>query len=1542
MKSSRSLLGSWFAAWVLLALPLAASAAPYLAIFGGDAENKVYHFFIDESAGETNSVSIEFWPNEAADDVELYSNLNRRDFATLSPPDANLVSAEAPNPTEYWRATNMVSAGAGKWTLTAPIHKCGAYDITVRYRQGAGAWKWYTGRNAAAVVSDVATRDLVVYEMQAHVVDATGNDFASRSTFPMLHDGNRFDVNYLANLGVNTIWLQPFHPIGAKSDCNTGDPGSPYSIKNLFEVAEYLSPDNTRTGAMAAFQTFVNAADTAGVKIISDVIFNHVSTDVEIARDPANPANPWGGGNPFEEMRNVRPQWFSRYLGGDLVGCPTDKNGLNTANFHWGEPALSGTEIGPAPADRHDFMWPDAYDLFWGTYPALGDINNTADNYWNTSTDVKQMVDYYAYFLEHWINQTGGKMGGFRCDFAQGIPRQAWQYLINKAKSIKPELYFVAESLDGGNIAYRAWKGGFDCLNENQLWAIVQNNDIKTTDLRSVFDSRKSQYGYALILRGTINHDQGPWINRKWDAMAMHGVFCAMDGTPQLYQGQELGYDQPSGQFSRTRVEFGREIPDIRNWHNIENLWNDADWDHDHLWNRYKDANKGRANGPVLRLANQYYLDQVNNAGPHQHIFSVLKYENYGWDAADQDVVLGFVNLRPFESKAGTFNVNVPAIHLNPTKTYNVRNLASSNPNTYLWAQARSGSDIAANGIYVGFSGNVSQEGAVTQFLKLEEVGGGTGGSNVTFVGNTTHYPPNGQLDAGEDLWIDTESYPQGAANFGSVLYSSDGGATWDTEPLAANGTQGNNDKWHANLGPFAAGQTIQYSVEIVDNAGSNKWDNNGGVNYSATVNSGTSTAVVQWAGNTRHWPTNGAITSTSDLWVDIESWPQNTAIGGDVVYSSNGGVTWQGKPLTFNTTVGNNDWWHANLGQFPAGTTIEFAVKVEDGFGTEIWDNNGGTNYEAVVNGSGGGATIQWVGNTKHAAVLPPMVADILHIPNGVQLNLEDIKNGAQYQVLKSSNALEWATAGGHTGAGNVGTWTDNAPPVDVCMYALQGTSWPFSTTVYEGDHLVIRIETYPQGRAVTVTIVYSSNGVNWQTTPMVKIGTGGNNDIWEVDLGEFPHGINIQYAIEVVDDNGVATWDNNGYSNFHVSIVDPNAPDTTPPVLSHSPSNTTTSAATLDVSLSATDDFDPSPAIYYTTNGDAPTTNSAVYAGVPIHATNVGAGVDMTIKAFARDATGNQSLVKSIDVKVSESFQFGGTKPYSLNPTLGQAVANGGITIDGNFADWNDAKIIALDMANDYPATLQGNWTLHETARDFSHLWAAWDDNYLYLAYQFVDVRDKIDAVNSGSGDHVTAGDGVLHWIAIDTIQGQGARKDVWSKNGGNNYWTGVDVPDYQVYLFANLVQSYISRAVNGVFALDDGGVNYAALTVAGGMAAKSNTFADNELWGVGDTDDRNQPAAPNREFIAESHATSRDGFYEVKIPLSWLQITRSQLESNGIGVMMGVGGTGAASSCMDSIPHDETTLDTPGVEGYNSSLEWGDVDSFTTPFARVGAGK
>lgn len=1525
--------------WGMLAgtvlLSGSAWAAPFLSIFGGDAENKVYHFYIDESAGETNSIPFLFTPNEAnVTEAQIFTTLNRRDQATLSPADPNTVNAGDTN--GYWGAYAMANAGGGNWSITLPVKLCGSYDIRARYKvTGDGNWRYYTGRNPVINISDVETRDMVVYEMQANVVNATGNDYASRSTFSSLTNNTKnWNIDYISSLGVNTIWLQPFHPIGAKSDCNSGDPGSPYSIKNLFQVAEHMGTDGTRETAMKEFTNFVIKARSQGVKVICDVIFNHVATDIEIERDPDNPNNL--NGNPLAEMRNVKPQWFSKYLG-TRSGCPTSKPQSDWANYKYTEPAANSTQIGPAPADRNDFVWPDAFDLFWGTYSALGDIQNTQDGAWNASEDVKKMTEYYAYFIKYWIEKTGGTMGGFRCDFAQGLPRQAWQYLINKGKSIKPELYFVSESLDGGNIAYRAWKGGFDAINENQLWAIVEDNDIQTTDLRSIIDTRKTQFGLALILRGTMNHDQGPWLGRKWDAVSMHSVFCAIDGTPQMYEGQELGYDA-LGQFSRERVEFGRTIPDIRNYHNYNNLWNNKNsGDNPALWHRYKDANLGRSRSVALRVADQYYIDRTGGQGPHPKIFSVLKYTNHGWDPKDQNVVFACVNLQPGTANSATFNVNVAPIFLNPTRTYNVRNLASTTPNVQLWANGRSGADIAANGISVSFPADKGQEGSIAQFLKLEEHGGGGSTNGLIWIGNTRNYPLNGSITAADDLWIDVESYPMGAANGGAVSYSLDG-VNWSNKLISANGTQGNNDAWHANLGKFAANSTIRYAVQITQASGTNFVDNNNGSNYIANVNSsgGGNGQILQWIGSVSHYPTNGAITSADDLWVDIQSWPTGTAASGYVVFSSDNGQTWPTVPLSLNFTSPSNDFWHANLGTFAAGKIIQYAITLSGANVTnQLWVNNGGTNYIAVVNGASSNVngSVNWVGNTTPRGLRVQEMSGLHMGPNGsIQVESDSTRAGSVYQLYMSTNLVTWSYVTNVTAGASEIIFT-NAPSDSASVYyRTEGLNIPFVETVFEGDSLIIRAESWPSGEGVAANVVYSSNGNNWQVKPMSKIGTAGNNDLWEVDLGVFPKGIIIQFAIEIVDNSANSIWDNNGSVNYQVPILDPNQPDITAPTLSHSPSNTTTAASTLNVTLSSTDDFDPAPMIFYTTNGSTPSTNSTLYTSA-ILVTDAGSGIDMTIKAIAKDAAGNISAVRVIDVRVGETQQAGPNKPPSTNPSFGKSVANGAITINGiNGSEWSTNNLIAIDLANDDPRSLGSNWTMHETAADATHLWAAWDDTKLYLAWQFADITDIIDPSNYGAGDALANNQGILHFISIDTGAG-GAVSNMWSKN---DKFTGATLPDYQIAMRADLWAgaSFISKAVNGKFAGDESlGTNYFTATGAGIQIARMAGNGADALWGVPDIDNYlSNTNVPLTNYIG--HNKGRDTLYEISIPLSALGLTRASLEANGIGVFINIG----SQSSLDTIPNDGATLNTPGVEVWNSSLEWSDTDLFTSPFARI----
>lgn len=386
-----------------------------------------------------------------------------------------------------------------------------------------------------------------------------------------------------------------------------------------------------------------------------------------------------------------------------------------------------------------------------------------------------------------------------------------------------------------------------------------------------------------------------------------------------------------------------------------------------------------------------------------------------------------------------------------------------------------------------------------------------------------------------------------------------------------------------------------------------------------------------------------------------------------------------------------------------------------------------------------------------------------------------------------------------------------------------------------------------------------------------------------------------------------------------------------------------------TLDVQIESTPiGAGLSAGIVYTVDGGNNWSNGALTKGTAnasndlweITLSSYPSNTTLEYAVVVNDAQGNSHWANNgganYSIKVNGStnpFIPGGDRPYSLNPTLGE-YKSGGITIDGANTgnEWTTNMLIALDVANDDPRTLGDNWTTHEAPLDLTHLWACWDDNNLYLAWQFVDITDVIDGNNAGSGDAISGNDGILIWMVLDTKAG-GATADMWNKD---NTWSGSDTPDHMIYMAGSLWQSYISHESGGVFPVDAEG--YTNCAAAGIQIAVGATLVPSTVWGPYDCDNR-YTQSQYGDFVAQGHsATYRDSFYEMSIPLSELGLTKAQLEANGLGVQVGAG----SLSSMDSIPNDDTTSDTPGVEVYNSSFEWTDSDVFTSDFARIGAAK
>lgn len=830
------------------------------------------------------------------------------------------------------------------------------------------------------------------------------------------------------------------------------------------------------------------------------------------------------------------------------------------------------------------------------------------------------------------------------------------------------------------------------------------------------------------------------------------------------------------------------------------------------------------------------------------------------------------------------------------------------------------------------------------------------GQSLVQWVGDTVTSPTGvgtNTITASSDLRVDIQAWPLNTAAGGKVLFTTNSGTNWNEVPLVKDRVVGNNDLLNANLGRFPGNTVLKFAVQVVDSNGVALWDNNNGQDFTRNIQFGN--LPIGWSGRVNHWPTNGAIEPASDLWINIESWPQNAAIGGEVVYSANGG-SWLSKPLAFRNAQDNNDFWNCNLGTFPAGTTLKYAVRLTDTTGVDHWHNNGGSNFTATVNGILSSLTQIDAPQARGRAIPTKPRTSLRFLTNG-GLVMDPAGHDASniYTIQQSGDLLNWTNVRTIPAGSAASVWElvdSNAmagfPRRFFRVEALGGET----AQLFENNPARISISANQNG-ATSANIVFSlDGGLNWLSSPMTKSDSQSGRDTWAIDLTGLSRGSLVQYAIELIDQQTNSRWMNNSGSNFMVPVIRPGQTDFAPPVASHSPSNTVTAAPSLTLTLSATDAIDPSPKIHFTTNNTVPTAASPLYSA-PIVVTNSNPnGVDMVVRYFAIDAEENRSAVQTVEVNAGQTQSFGPNRPYSTNPTLGKSVANNGIVIDGanTSNEWSDDKLIALGMANDDPRSLGDNWTMHEAPLNLTHIWAAWDDNNLYLAWQFVDVTDVIDGANAGGAGsgRIGSNDGILQWIALDTKPDQGATLDMWGKNATKQsvpqpLWTGANKPDFQIYLAGSLWQGFISRAVNNTFPVDDNGVNYfkilggGSATQLGFQAGKGALFAGTSLWGVDDADARRNAGAPTRNFMTQGHNGARDSFYEIKIPLNFLGITKAQLESQGLGVMIGAG----SASTVDALPQDDgATLNTPGVEAWNSPLEWGDVDSITAPFARIGA--
>jgi glycosidase len=363
--------------------------------------------------------------------------------------------------------------------------------------------------------------------------------------------------------GYSDYGIAPDNPLVVK-----GRAGSPYAIKDYYDVCPDLAVDVSRR--MQEFEALVKRCHNAGLGSIIDFVPNHVARHYE---SDAKPEGVNDFGTDDDPSKAFSPSNNFYYLPGQELCLPPEVQQL---------PYVQDTKPGPYKESPARATGNDQF------HPCLS-VHD-----WYETVKLNYGVDYVDHHKKHFdpIPDTWHKMldillfwarkgvNGFRCDMAEMVPVEFWNWVIPKAKEQFPELVFIAEIYNPA--AYRDFihTGQFDYLYDKMglydtLRAVVEQQQ----PAMAITGTWQTLEGIApQMLRFMENHDEQRIASRHFAGTAAAGIPAMTvsalihQGPLMVYFGQETGEsaDGPagfSGDDGRTTIFDYFSVPSFQRWY---------------------------------------------------------------------------------------------------------------------------------------------------------------------------------------------------------------------------------------------------------------------------------------------------------------------------------------------------------------------------------------------------------------------------------------------------------------------------------------------------------------------------------------------------------------------------------------------------------------------------------------------------------------------------------------------------------------------------------------------------------------------------------------------------------------------------------------------------------------------------------------------------------------------------------------------------------------------------------------------------------------
>lgn len=375
--------------------------------------------------------------------------------------------------------------------------------------------------------------------------------------------------------------------------------------------------------------------------------------------------------------------------------------------------------------------------------------------------------------------------------------------------------------------------------------------------------------------------------------------------------------------------------------------------------------------------------------------------------------------------------------------------------------------------------------------------------------------------------------------------------------------------------------------------------------------------------------------------------------------------------------------------------------------------------------------------------------------------------------------------------------------------------------------------------------------------------------------------------------------------------------------------------------------------------------TSASVSYSTIPSTvASGSPASVTITVTNGSKSAT--YTLTISYTQK-SSSGQYGtNDKGYGVNATI------------SSWDDWTETMQIARGAAYDDPRTWKGH---QEVPYDAYALYAAYDDTNLYLMVELTNIADG----RASFMNHDYAGSDNAWWdnrdcpIGFIINTGTGSTQTaptVYEDGSTGPIWGAINFTDSEgfdylfyhssKYGYADHKASFVGVGTPGLFKLNNStgyfsydsdyclsansGAPGSEVTGTSGISIRyirQCQVTDTIYFESSPEDNRTTSAQTGDDLLAsETYSSAEtndlDMSYWYTIPLSTLGITKSYIESNGIGVRQI---TPNGGSLMDCLPWDVSMVDVASEDcsdDASTSQEKEDVDNITSAQARIGHSK